>query len=112
LTPFCVAAGFSCLAFLVGILEVACCYPAVPGIAAIFSGLAFICTLIVWIIDMVLWGTIRDVLRDNGVSAGYGNANWLTLGALLALSIDSATCGISVCYISVGCGDDTGEVYY
>ena len=88
--------------FLFGIIEVACCYPAVPGIAAFFSGLAFICTLIAWIIDMALWGIVRDVLRDNGVSAGYGNANWLTLGALIALSIDSAGCGISVCCISVG----------
>ena len=51
---------------------------------------------------MVLWGIVRDVLKDNGVSAGYGNANWLTLGAILALSIDSSSFGISVCCISVG----------
>jgi len=63
---------------------------------SLVSGLAFICTLIAWVIDMVLWGISRNVLRDNGVSAQYGNANWLTLGALVALFIGffTAACGI------------------
>jgi len=63
---------------------------------SLVSGLAFICTLIVWIIDMVLWGIVRNVLRDNLISAQYGNANWLTLGALVALFIGFFTgaCGI------------------
>lgn len=63
---------------------------------SLVSGLAFLCTLIAWIIDMVLWGIARNVLRDNGVSAQYGNANWLTLGALISLFIGffAGACGI------------------
>jgi len=62
----------------------------------LLAGLAFICTLIAWVIDMVLWGISGNVLRDNGVSAKYGNANWLTLGALIALFVGFfiSACGI------------------
>lgn len=63
---------------------------------SLFSGLAFTCTLIIWIIDMALWGIARNVLRDNGVSAQYGNANWLTLGAFLALGNATGFCGIFI----------------
>jgi len=47
--------------------------------------LAALVTLIAWIIDMVLWGIARNRFRDVGARAQYGNANWLTLGALIAL---------------------------
>ncbi len=51
----------------------------------ISSVIAFLVTLVAWIIDMILWGIVRDRIRDQGVAAQYGNANWLTLGALAAL---------------------------
>ncbi|KAI5119174.1 hypothetical protein M0805_000628 [Coniferiporia weirii] len=57
--------------------------------------LAFLVTLIVWIIDMVLFGIVRDRIRNAGGTAQYGNANWLTLGALvsLALAFCAGACG-------------------
>lgn len=76
------------------------------------SILSFITTLVVlvaWVIDMVLFGIVRDRIRSNftnssstdlGVSGGsvaqYGNANWLTLGALVALFLGFCVgfCGI------------------
>ena len=92
------AAGLSGLAFLFGLVEVLPHYSG-PAFGSFFSGLAFTLTLIVWIIDLVLWGIVKNVLKDNGISAGYGNANWLTLGALIVLSGDSVGCGISCCCI-------------
>jgi hypothetical protein len=90
-----IAAGLSGLAVLFGLCG-ATYHRSGTVFMALVSGLAFICTLIVWIIDMVLWGITRNVLRDNNVSAQYGNANWLTLGALVALFIGFFTgaCGI------------------
>ena len=66
---------------------------------AIAALLAFLVTLVVWVIDMVLWGIVRSRIRDNVGSdsaAQYGNANWLTLGALVALALAFCTgvCGI------------------
>jgi len=90
-----IAAGLSGLAVLFGI-----CGAAYHRSGTVFmtlvSGIAFLCTLVVWVIDMVLWGIARNVLRDNAVSAQYGNANWLTLGALVSLFIGFfvSACGI------------------
>ena len=63
---------------------------------SLVSGLALVTTLVVWIIEMVLFGVARDHVRDRGLSANFGNANWLVLGALVALIVGfiSATCGI------------------
>ena len=63
--------------------------------------LAFVVTLVAWVIDMVLWGIARTRIRDldavSGVSltAQYGNANWMTLGAVVALarSFCAGICG-------------------
>lgn len=95
LTSFRVAAALSGLAVLSGLCG-ATYHRAGTVFMTLFSGLAFMCTLSVWVIDMVLWGIVRNVLRDNGVSAQYGNANWLTLGALAALFIGffASACGI------------------
>ncbi|KIJ36250.1 hypothetical protein M422DRAFT_179680, partial [Sphaerobolus stellatus SS14] len=81
-----VAAGLAGLAVLYGL-----CGAAYSRIGTIFmtltSTLALLVTLVVWVIDMVLWGIARDRdrFRDVGAKAQYGNANWLTLGALIAL---------------------------
>lgn len=49
------------------------------------SGLAALVTFIIFIIDMVIFGTVYKCLRAEGAQVQYGNANWLTLGALVAL---------------------------
>jgi hypothetical protein len=90
-----IAAGLAGLAFLFGLCGAS--YQRVGTIVmSLFSGLAAVLTLVVWIIDMVLFGIVRSRYRDGGVTAQYGNANWLTLGALVALVIGfcASTCGV------------------
>jgi hypothetical protein len=60
---------------------------------SLISALATIVTLVVFVVDMVLWGVTRNHLRSDGAHAQYGNANWLTLGALVALGL--SYCGAS-----------------
>jgi len=91
-----IVAGLSGLAVLFGIFGTAH-YTSATLSMAIICIITFICTAILWIIDMALWGIARGVLRHNGVSAQYGNANWLTLGALGALYV-----GIFVCSMAAG----------
>ena len=60
----------------------------------LLSGLALLTTFVVFIIDMILFGIARQRYRNAGQIAQYGNANWLTLGALVALLLGFFT---SVC---------------
>lgn len=89
-----IAAGLAGLAFLFGL-----CGAAYHRVGTIFmtllSGLAALVTLVVFIIDMVLFGIVRNRYRDENIPAQYGNANWLTLGALVALLIGfcASACG-------------------
>jgi hypothetical protein len=90
-----VAAGLAGLAFFFGLCGAS--YHRVGTVMmSLLSGLAAIITLVVWVIDMVLFGVVRHRYRDQGVPAQFGNANWLTLGALVALMLGfcAAACGI------------------
>lgn len=62
---------------------------------ALLASFATIVTLVIFVIDMVLWGIARNKIRDAGIPAQYGNANWLTVGALVALLLGACTgvCG-------------------
>ena len=62
----------------------------------LFAGLALLTTFVAWVIDMILFGIGRERYHDAGDAAQYGNANWLTLGALVALLLAFCTsaCGI------------------
>ncbi|KAF8876690.1 hypothetical protein CPB84DRAFT_1795668 [Gymnopilus junonius] len=90
-----IAAGISGLAFLFGICG-AGYHRAGTVFMTLLSALALLATLIVWIIDIILFGIARGRYRDDGTPAQYGNGNWLTLGALLALLLGFCTsaCGI------------------
>ncbi|EKM74943.1 hypothetical protein AGABI1DRAFT_103194 [Agaricus bisporus var. burnettii JB137-S8] len=76
-----IVAGMSGLAFILGLSH--------ARIGTVFmalvAGLAALVTFVVWVIDLVLFGIARHHFRDDGQLAQYGNANWLTLGALVAL---------------------------
>jgi len=54
---------------------------------ALFSAVATVCTLVVFVTEMILFGIARNRFRDKGAHAEYGNAIWLTLGALAALGL-------------------------
>ncbi|EPS97230.1 hypothetical protein FOMPIDRAFT_1025134 [Fomitopsis schrenkii] len=81
-----IAAGLSGLAWLFGICGAA--YHRVGTVLmTLLAAVAFLVTLVVWIIEMALFGIARDHVRNHGGAATYGNANWLVLGALVALFI-------------------------
>ncbi|ESK96820.1 hypothetical protein Moror_6616 [Moniliophthora roreri MCA 2997] len=90
-----IAAGLAGLAVLFGLCG-AGYHRAGTVLMTLLSGLAAIVTLVVWVIDMVLFGIARNRIRDNNIPAQYGNANWLVLGALVALLLGfcSSACGI------------------
>jgi hypothetical protein len=62
----------------------------------LLAGLALLATFVAWVIDMILFGIARQRYRDAGDIAQYGNANWLTLGALVALLLGfcASACGV------------------
>jgi hypothetical protein len=62
----------------------------------LLAGLAMLITFIAWVIDMILFGIARQRYRNTLQPAQYGNANWLTLGALVALLLGfcASACGI------------------
>jgi len=90
-----IAAGLSGLALLFGLCGAS--YHRVGTILmSLLSGLAGMITLSVWIIDMVLFGVTRHRYREQNIPAQFGNANWLTLGALVALVLGfcASACGV------------------
>lgn len=88
------AAGLSFLAFVFGLCGLGY-HRAGTIIMTLVSALALLITLIVWVIDMVLFGVARNKYRDT-TTAAYGNATWFTLGALIALLLGFCTsaCGV------------------
>ncbi|KAF8609969.1 pali-domain-containing protein [Ceratobasidium sp. AG-I] len=91
-----VAAGLAGLAVIFGL-----CGAAYSRVGTIFmslaAALATLCTLVVFIIDMVLWGMARNRIRDQGAQANYGNANWMVVGALAALLLGFCSSVIGSC---------------
>ena len=89
------AAGLSGIAVLFGLCGAS--YHRMGTVfMALLAALATLCTLIVWVISMVLFGIARQHVRDHGGQAQYGNANWLGVGALAALLIGfcASFCGV------------------
>ncbi|KAL1671506.1 hypothetical protein EV122DRAFT_295455 [Schizophyllum commune] len=56
-------------------------------ILTLLAGLALLLALAAWVLSMVLFGTARSRFDEQGIEATWGNANWLALGALVALTI-------------------------
>jgi len=91
-----IAAGLSGLAVLFGL-----CGAAYSRMGTIFmtltTTLATLVTLVVWVISMALWGTARSRFRNEGLPAEFGNANWLGLGALVALILAFCAGAVGSC---------------
>jgi hypothetical protein len=70
-------------------------------LTVIFTAIATLLTFIAFVVDMALFGVARNHFRQQGAFAQYGNANWLTLAALVALGLGfcSVTCGVFRSYI-------------
>jgi hypothetical protein len=90
-----IAAGLAGLAFFAGLFGAAF-HRAGTIMMTLLAGLALLTTFVVWVIDMILFGIARQRYRNAGDSAQYGNGNWFTLGALVALLLAFCTsaCGI------------------
>ncbi|EIM83060.1 pali-domain-containing protein [Stereum hirsutum FP-91666 SS1] len=91
-----IAAGLSGLAFLFGLLG-ASYHRAGTVLMTLTAALAFLTTLVAWVLDMVLFGIARNRFRDNGFNSQYGNATWMTLGATASLLLAFCTAALGVC---------------
>lgn len=98
------------LAFLMGLIGVAAASRFSTIMMAVLSFFAGVITLVVFVIDMVLWNLVKNRLHDAGFSASLvsctknkklcstdsqGIANWLTVAAFgaLVLSFCTSVCG-------------------
>ncbi|KAI0633420.1 pali-domain-containing protein [Trametes polyzona] len=90
-----IAAGLSGLAVLFGLCGAAY-HRAGTVFMTLLSALAFLVTLVAWVIEMVLFGVARSHMRDRGIEATWGNANWIVLGALVSLFLAffASLCGV------------------
>ncbi|KAG7452924.1 pali-domain-containing protein [Guyanagaster necrorhizus] len=90
-----IAAGLAGLAFLFGLYG-AGYHRAGTVLMSLLAALATLVTLVAWVIDMVLFGIARSHFHDQAIYAQYGNACWLTLGALVALLLGfcASACGV------------------
>jgi len=90
-----IAAGFSGLAFFSGLFGAAY-HRAGTVFMTLFSALAALLTLVIVVIDLALFGVMRQRYRERGISAEYGIAPWLAVGALGALlfAFLASCCGV------------------
>ena len=90
------AAGMAGFAFFFGLLAAIFHFRVCAIIMTLLTGFGMMTTFVAWVIDMILFGIARQRYRNDGDIAQYGNANWLTLGALIALLLGFcfSTCSI------------------
>ncbi|KAF5391715.1 hypothetical protein D9757_001663 [Collybiopsis confluens] len=90
-----IAAGLSGLGVLFGICGAAY-HRSGTILMLLTTTLALLVTLVVWVLEMALFGIARKRFRDQGIAAEFGNANWLGLGALVALMLGvlASCCGV------------------
>ena len=63
---------------------------------ALSSSLAALVTLVAFILDLALFSIARHEFRKLGSTSEYGNAIWLTLGALVALGLGFCTSAVGI----------------
>ncbi|KAF9244870.1 hypothetical protein BU15DRAFT_41395 [Melanogaster broomeanus] len=90
-----IAAGLSGIAVLFGICG-ASYHRAGTVFMSLAAALAMLCTLVAWVISTSLFAVVKERLESEGIPASLGNANWIGLGALVALLLGfcTAACGI------------------
>ncbi|KIM45467.1 hypothetical protein M413DRAFT_341356 [Hebeloma cylindrosporum] len=90
------ALGMAGFAFFFGIIAAAAHVRICAVIMTLLAGFGMMTTFVAWVIDMILFGIARQRYRNDGNISQYGNANWLTLGALVALTLGfcTSTCSI------------------
>ncbi|WRT70041.1 uncharacterized protein IL334_007035 [Kwoniella shivajii] len=105
-----IAAGIAFFALVFGIIAAAAASRIATIFMALLSAFGALVTLVIFVIDMVLWNIIKDRINDAGGSAKLGNANWFTLGAWAALSL-AMCCSIGGAFGRFANGRFGGEKY-
>lgn len=105
-----IAGFFGLLALIMGIIGVVGASRFSTILMSIFSFIAAVLTLIVFVIDMVLWNLVKKRINDAGYSAVLGNANWLTIGAFGAFALATCTSLCGACG-RFATGRSAGEKY-
>jgi SUR7/PalI family len=85
-----IAAGLSGLAVLFGLCGVGY-HRSGTVLMALSSSFAALVTFVAFVLDLVLFSIARHEFRKFGWSSEYGNAIWMTLGALVALALGFCT---------------------
>ncbi|WWC72201.1 uncharacterized protein I206_106161 [Kwoniella pini CBS 10737] len=90
-----IAGGFAFFSLVFGILGAIAASRVLTIFMAITAFFGALITLVIFVIDMVLWNVLKNRIQDAGYTAGLGNANWFTIGAFAALALSSCTscCG-------------------
>ncbi|KAH9942283.1 pali-domain-containing protein [Epithele typhae] len=95
LVPVC--ASLAGAAFLINLLGATCAGWVATAFASILSTIAFAILEIAFILEMVLFGLARSHLRERGVDATLGNANWIVLSAGLILGFSVTLGWLATC---------------
>ncbi|KAJ6593875.1 pali-domain-containing protein [Mycena capillaripes] len=85
-----IAAGLAGSAFLSGLSGLSC-HRGGTVIMVLLAAFTTVISLMSFLFDMVLFGIARRQFRDQGIPSQYGNACWLTLGALVAIFLGFST---------------------
>ncbi|ODN87674.1 hypothetical protein L198_06897 [Cryptococcus wingfieldii CBS 7118] len=90
-----IAGFFALLSLIFGALATACASRFLTIMMALSALFGLLITIAAFVLDMVFWSLVKNKINDAGYSASYGNANWLTAGALgaFALSFCTSLCG-------------------
>ena len=90
-----IAAGLSGLAVIFGVCGSEY-HRTGTVLMALSSSLAALVTFVAFVLDLALFSIARHEFRKLGGSSQYGNAIWLTLGALVALSLGFCTSTVGI----------------
>ncbi|ODO07685.1 hypothetical protein I350_03256 [Cryptococcus amylolentus CBS 6273] len=90
-----IAGFFALLSLLFGFLATVCASRFLTIMMALSALFGLLITIAAFVLDMVFWSLVKHKIHDAGYSASYGNANWLTAGALVAFALSFCTslCG-------------------
>ncbi|KAJ7462260.1 pali-domain-containing protein [Mycena galericulata] len=94
-----IAAGMAGLASFFGLCGVSY-HRGGTVVMVLLAALSTVVCLLAFLFDMVLFGIARNSFRGQGIPSQYGNACWLTLGALVSLlcGFSTTACGVFARY--------------
>lgn len=92
-----ITGALALLAMLMGLIAVCAASRFATILMGLLAILGSIVGLVIFVIDMVLWNVLKNRLHNNNYEAKLGNANWLTLGGVVALLLAACTSMCGAC---------------